>query len=361
MPQVAVTSLALSRPPQAWRAAAVRALNWWTAELRNLLPARARRWILRRHTPELYLHVGRQTARLERTGGAGFSVVSIDTDINTAGLRRRFAGAAATIALTEELLLRCGIALPAAAEGTLAQIIPHQLERLIPLNAEDLRCVWRISGRLPAQNQIRVEIAVARVRSLTNALALAHRLGLRPRTVQIAQPVGPPLAVWSDAGSGGFAKKHRWLARGLESVALSMFLAGYLIYLHRLDLRAAELHARLTAAEARLQAIHAVAIEAGSHKALLNQVFARLLTPEPLPVLNELSRKVPLDAYVSDFEYHPPKLELGGSAAHATALLTALGASPLLGSPRFVAPITSDPGSAREHFDIAVDLRPRAP
>ena len=80
-------------------------------------------------------------------------------------------------------------------------------------------------------------------------------------------------------------------------------------------------------------------------------------TRQPLvvQVLDELTRLVPDQAYIVQFELHDQTVELHGFAATASDLIGVLEQSPLFKAPQFRSPLTQDRRSGAERFHVSVE------
>ena len=72
--------------------------------------------------------------------------------------------------------------------------------------------------------------------------------------------------------------------------------------------------------------------------------------------MNALARLIPDQAYVTRLQIRDGGIVLVGHADKASALIGVLERSPLFTSPRFQSPLTRDPRTGKERFQIAVDL-----
>jgi general secretion pathway protein L len=82
----------------------------------------------------------------------------------------------------------------------------------------------------------------------------------------------------------------------------------------------------------------------------------RLSSAVPLELLDELTRRVPSDAWLQGVQYDGNSVSLTGSAASATAVLQALADSDRLESPQFLSAVTRS-NDGKESFRIGARLR----
>jgi general secretion pathway protein L len=69
-----------------------------------------------------------------------------------------------------------------------------------------------------------------------------------------------------------------------------------------------------------------------------------------------LTRLVPDQAYLIQFDLRDQTVELHGFASTASELIGLLEQSPLFKAPQFRSPVTQDPRSGTERFHISVEL-----
>ena len=78
--------------------------------------------------------------------------------------------------------------------------------------------------------------------------------------------------------------------------------------------------------------------------------------PMVVRVLDELTRLVPDQAYITQFDLHDQTVEVQGFAATASDLIALLEQSPLFKAPQFRSPVTQDRRSGAERFHVSVEL-----
>jgi general secretion pathway protein L len=121
----------------------------------------------------------------------------------------------------------------------------------------------------------------------------------------------------------------------------------------------------LSAAESRVAALRPTADAVLKLQAEVDgwasgaQRVARLkrVAPSATRLLDEFTRLLPDDTWVSQFNLVDGTVELQGTTASASALVGLIEASPTVAKVRFRTPITSDPVTRLERFELAVELR----
>lgn len=356
-----MTALLLPPSAPALRRLVQQGLHWWLTELAGLVPAPVRALVTSRRANDLVLEFGRDEARLvagkHEKGGPTIIPLNVANQSSTARISERFPGAAVAIALDEKLIFRPEIELPAMAEPNLAQVLRHQIERLVPLDPSSVSFTWQVTERLPGRNAIKVTLAIVKNAVVLRAREFAAEFGLRPTAVMISQADGSPATVWraqsADAGGG----RMRMLCRLMEAAAIICWVSGYGIYVKRLDHRLVALHGQVVTLQAQSVSVQDMARDAHAVQTKLLAMNARLATPTPLAILDSLTKALPLDTSVSEFSWDGKKIDIIGMATHASALLAHIERAPLFTEPSFTAPITAAPGSGGERFEIEFRIR----
>jgi len=78
---------------------------------------------------------------------------------------------------------------------------------------------------------------------------------------------------------------------------------------------------------------------------------------QSVKLLDAFTRLLPDDTWVSQLNLVDGAIELQGTTASASALVGLLEASPVVAKVRFRTPITADPVTKLERFELAVELR----
>jgi general secretion pathway protein L len=321
-----------------------RGISWWLGELAELLPRR------------LIGFLGGQIERTARVepGPNGALLWSSEPARRSA---IRDAGAVA-IGLDRALIFESVVELPLAAEGSLQQILQHQIDRLVPLDAAETVFRYRLEPRAADAKTLTVRVTIAKRATIERALALAREAGLDPRRVVVdAQQEGGLSALWQADGVAGGQRAWR---RRLEIAALVLAAAGYALYVHRLDRVRDGLEARLAAATPTSTAVRALANEAERIDAAAAFFERRRQETNALGVVDLLTRMVPLDSWLTRLSIHGRQVEIAGYSPHASDLVARVEASPVFRNPQFRSPITLAPDGRSERFDLTFEVRPGA-
>jgi general secretion pathway protein L len=372
MPQNAMTDALLSRPTATAGVFLHRAVAWWLAELGGMVPrsrvAAFRRLLGRdaQDTAILDLNGSRAALHLREPGRAApLTVVLGDTpadahDRVSALLRRHRSRNGVTVRLDPQQVFVATLDLPRAAERSLDAVMRHQVERMVPLPAEQICFAYCRLPRPANAATSRFAVAVAKRTTVEQAQALTRGIGLEARRIvaESAEAGALPLVIWRPDRAQSVTPARRRLHRALEAAALSLALAAYGLHVYRLE----QVRADLSDAVAQAKQTAAATRALGQHVALsadaLTFLRARRQEPQPLQVLDSLTRLLPLDSWVSDLTLRDRSVEIVGAAAHSTGLIPLIEGSPAFGRAKFRSPITLLPDGRTERFDLTFDVKP---
>jgi general secretion pathway protein L len=345
-----------------------RAVAWWLHELADLAPQSMRRRFGRAAEDRAILDFtgGRVFLLLRQPGRPTPVAVQVgdtpDEDRRRVGalLRRHAMGSAVTLRLDPAQLFITTIDLPRAAERSLDAVLRHQIERILPIPAQDIVIGRRILPRSSQATTIKVAVAVCRQATMTQVLVTASDLGLTARQIVAnVDEAGPtPVALWQAETARQATPSRRRLYRTLELTAAALLLATYTVHVHRLNqLRD---HLQDAVAQAKQQAV--AARDLGQRVAqsadALDFLHARRQQPTALFVLDRLTALLPLDTWVSDFSMRGQSVEIIGAAPHATNLIALIEGSGVFRQPQFRSPITLLPDGKAERFDLTFNVVP---
>lgn len=341
-----------------------RGLAWWLVELKGMLPARLAG--KSRNAPAT-LEVSATAAALVLTDRRSPQTQPVVLDADDAeamrgqvqtALRRRTSNAV-VIRLDQSLLLRTTVTLPLAAAANLRPILQNQLDRLVPLPADQVYFEHRILERSPAARTLTAELIVATRDSVDRSVALARSAGLQPRLVVAADDRGEasdgPVILWRADRAGGTSRTQLVMRRTLE-VAIALLLAASLwVYLDRLDNLRDELREDVQLATRAAAAARDLVRRQGQTEATLAVLQRRQAEPTPLAILNEITAVVPETMWVSQLLLRGRNVEIIGFSPRVSDLLTRINGSDLFTNLQFRSPITRSADGKGERFDLSFD------
>jgi general secretion pathway protein L len=344
-------TIASLSPPAAGLGRLIRqGVSWWLGELADMLPRRFVGLLGRTDEQGPLLKIG-----------AGDAILWSSAAALQSAIRSGRRGDPVTIGLDRTLIFETAIELPLTAERALRQILQHQIERLVPLDAAETRLEYRVERRAADSKTMRVRVFIAKLATIERARAAASAAGLNPRLVVVAdwQGEGGPPVLWQ---AGGPADTSRSLRRRLEIAVLVLTAVAYGLYVHRLDQIRDGSEARLAAATPAATAVRLLSREVERVDAATAFFEHRRKEAPPLRVVNALTKLVPVDSWVSRLEVRGRAVEITGYSPHASDLVARVESSALFENPQFRSPITLAPDGKSERFDLTFEVGPeRAP
>lgn len=360
---------ASARWPRALRDGAHRFLVWWAGRLADTLPARVRGWsrlqrrelLLRLDDDRIEISIG--TGAEQRTLIGVFGLHAADTAAahlqpllrETPPERLR-----AVLRLPSGKLLVCQLQLPSAARGNLRQVLAYELDRHTPFTADQAYFDYRIVAA--DDNRVDVTLYVISRDSVRSALQLTRRLGVTLHAIGIADArvstpdIDAPNLLPAELRPPRHSRRQR-LDAALAVLATMLLAVNIAIpYWHQAQ-RLALLAGERDHAHAAAEAAFSVRDRRDALLASLQRIREhRQTTPSALWVLDELSARLPDDTWLQRFEMKNGRIDLQGESAAASPLLRLLQDSPLFDEVSFSSPVTQDPHTGQERFQIAARL-----
>jgi general secretion pathway protein L len=338
--------------------------DWWLRELAGLVPRRLRQSGRRERRGSVLIFGRQKSTVLERGADGERALGSVDANapdhdqrlrelLKQAKRRRR----PVTVRLSDELGLRKILDLPLAAKDDLDQMLRFEMDRLTPFRADELYFAHRVLGSDARNRRLSVELQLAPKREIERVLEAARSFGIAPSRIELAGGAETAGLLNLLPGESGHRTREGRLSRVLALLALVLAVSAVAIPLQRQRATMARVEAEVIAARAQAE-------ESLAMRDRLDQLTRRAQflaadkqrQPLVVGVLDELTRLVPDQAYVIQFELHDRTVELHGFAATASDLIGVLDQSPLFKAPQFRSPVTQDRRSGTERFHISVEL-----
>jgi len=355
------SQLQLDRLRRAWRGSALPGfLRWWGGELSAFVPVRWRaafaggeRWYaIERHADRGRLRRAGETFAVGEAGDA-------DTAEHRSAVLARALDEAdpadrrIALVLPPAAVLRRRLVLPLAARDNLRQVVGYDLDRQTPFRADDIHFGVRELGEGGPEGRFVAELAATPRASLDPLLDELAGLGIHPDRVDVAE--GPALAgvnLLPPARIPRRADRRRRLNALLLAVIVLLVVACMSAWLHN----------RAVALQAMRDEVEAMRGDAARVKDLRQRLtdsagasgfLARKKTDAPsvLPVLEDLTRRLPDDTWLERFTLNGTgQIGFQGQSPQAARLIDALKGAATIGEPSFQGTIQSDPTSGKERF-----------
>ncbi len=348
---------------------------WWFAGLAALVPSSLRR-AFRRGAGTLVLDFSGPEAVVRHvSGGTSREIGRVRSDpLDTATQASAIAALVKKINLRKvdvvlrlpaSRALRKTLDLPLAAEENLRQVLGFEMDRQTPFRSEEVYFDFTVRERDRETERIKVDLTVVPRSAVDDAIDLAAGWGLHPDIVDVAG--SDPAGSDPDADSSLNLMPHEaGAARDQPGGALSLGLAAVAAVLAAVALnvpleRQRDLSEELLrqVAEATSQAQAASASRAEIERSIVDGgalVERKAGMPTATGVLAELTRLMPDDTWISQFQLRDTALQVSGYSADASRLIGLVENSPLFHEAKFRSPVTQDARTSRERFNLSAEV-----
>ncbi len=350
------------------------AFQWWVDELRAMIPERVTRGLARSadrlvlldegDALELRLERGRSAERLAvLAGGEDEAKRRVPAILRRSGLDRAVRAGAieVTMRLPAARGTRTIIDLPLIAESNLREVVSFELDRHTPFNPSQAYYAHRILARDPTAKRLSVELTVVPRRVVADAAAAAAALGLDLDRVELAADSESGLSSGNLLPATAPAPRRAITRLNYALAAAAAVLAMVAIYLPISDAesRAAVLARDFAALKQSAERAAALRKEIdGERKAARFVIDRKRANPSVSDLLAEITRILPDDTFLSEWQLRGSELELTGITASSSELVALLEQSRRFRGTNFRSAVTPDKQTGRERFHIAVQVVP---
>ena len=350
-------------------------LSWWLGGLAALVPSGVRR-AFRRSAGTLVLDLsGRDTVLRHHSGKTSREIGRVRSDpLDAAARANAVAGLVknfdlrkvdVVLRLPASRALRKTLNLPLAAEENLRQVLAFEMDRQTPFKSEEVYFDFTIRERHPETERIEVDLTVMPRSTVDEAIDLAAGWGLHPDVVDVAgsDPEGGSslnLAPHEPVAAGSRPGGALWFSL----TGLAVVLAAVAVYVPLERQRDLSEELLLQVAEAASQARVVSDLRARIESAIADGgalVERKRRMPTATAILAELTRLMPDDTWMSQFQLRGAELQMSGHSADASRLIGQVEGSPLFQEAKFRSPVTQDPRVSRERFNLSATVAARAP
>jgi len=366
------------RVRQRYRATPIPAfLSWWRRELSTLVPESLSARLMP-PKPQLWIVPA-------ESGGGDYRIWRADgqpkvLDVFGAGedpqlLRGRWRDILAEfrdgqpevrLCLHEDQALALPVEMPAAVEGNLDQALRYQLDQLSPFRADQVVLDHRIEHRDQDRGRIAVTLRIVPNEDLEPLLNRARAFGAAIHAVDTLAVEDPPRPE-------GFnllpeSRRPRYVharARFNMLLGAGLVVVLALVMAQTLILRERTLSGlRAEADELRVEARRVMQLQQAFEETLLAANFLaekRASQPAVIELMEELTRLLPDDIWLQQFQLQGSDLRIQGQADGSQRVIGLLNESELFDSPEITGAISIDPRSGQERFrsQVRVVTEPR--
>lgn len=357
-------------PPALLRAMS-RFFMWWSGELAALVPAGLRLW-WRESDRIVMLSFDGTRAVFERPAGArreeiyAVELGAADPSLYRVETSQRLLQVAGRnyrllLCLPPEQVLQRTLTLPVAVEENLRQALTFELDRYTPFRPEQVYFDYRIVERDTSRRRLSVELAAVPKSAVDQGVAEAAALGLAVDGAVMAAEFLQHASDCRDflpaAARRRKASTRWWWRAGM--VVLSSVLLAVLLAIPLWQKRAAAISLLDPLMQARAASRETDALRdrlrklVEEHNFLPNKKWERYST---LQVLEELSKLLPDDTFVMQFDFDGKTVQIQGDTGSSTSLLEILEVSPLFKDVGFKSQLTKLQGTPYDRFHISATL-----
>jgi len=346
--------------------------RWWIGELKQCVPAGARHFLtLDKSGLAITLDGARASFSLggKPDSSPGGPVVDLD-HIEEERRGERLAsflaelpeGTPVSLFLSSDQVLWHEVMLPLAAEQDLGAVIRFELDRLMPFSAGEAVYGYRLVGRFPEVEKLRVDLVAAEKGVVDVLVDKIGDLGLvvsavYPRLSGVDVRTHPTLNMLAPAQRPA---RGNWLdarVRNAVLVAAALLLLVFAFPVWQINRTEAALDEKITVIQRDASALSEkrATLEArlGGQGYLLQR---KSEMPGKLEVVAELTRLFPDHTWVSRLSIAGATVGVSGESDNASELIELLDASPLFHNVRFDSPVTRNSLSNRDRYEIRMEL-----
>ncbi|MET0332359.1 MAG: type II secretion system protein GspL [Dyella sp.] len=341
--------------------------SWWGGELRALLPlswrnalAHSARWYLLEYVDGDW--------RLRRAGDSLALAQwpdALEPAAQQLALRealREVAPQDLRLALCLPLaaVLRRRLQLPRAARDSLHQVAAYEMDRQTPFRLDQVHYGIRELALPAAAGRLTAELVVVPRPSLDAHLARLRELGVSVDAVDVAAGFD---RLGADLLPPGLTPRRqdprRRLNLALAALTVLLLVAGLNVWLHNRTVALATMQAQVDAMHVEAQQVAKLRQQWQDNAVAAGFLRRRkAAAPSVLAVLEELTARLPTDTWLERFTLdNTGRLGFQGQSAQAARLVDALRDAHLLSEPNFQGSIQRDPGTKKERFYLAAQLR----
>ena len=338
--------------------------QWWSQEVAAMMPAALKRWLAGQQG-RLIVTIERDHATVLRDlGGQRHRLGSFDLANalpSEVGEILTSPADAPVLELPARTALRRVLALPAAAESNLTEVVSFELERHTPFRRADAYHGHRALGRDPSRQRILIELTVVPRAIIDDALSRLRGLGIDIAAVRISAeaPAG-------EASPNLLPGRPALRTPRLPQLAISIFvltaaalaMAAITIPIVRVHREAARLGAALQSA--KQQAAESVRLRKDIDAASADRGFLTARRRETVPfsrLLDTVTRLLPDDTWLTELSITGTDLEIAGLSASASRIIAILDGAPGFSDAAFRSPVTQDQ-LHQELFNIGAHVGP---
>ncbi len=256
------------------------------------------------------------------------------------------------------------IKLPLNAETDLANILEFEFDRQTPFTHDQIYSGYHVISKNKESNTLTIELNVVPNKYLDSQLAILQKVGIIPQAVEILSDTTTTVhginVLPVDTN-----KKQPTAARYVNMflILFSLILLGVLTALPFQNIKLAIKQTEKTIQEARVDAVEVNKLRSEwetmqERQSIVNNKIENHSSVTVL--LEELTRLLPDDTWLSQLHIKKTTLRLQGESAAATNLISLIENSEYFSGTRFQSPVTSNLSTGNDRFQITTQNRSQA-
>jgi len=346
--------------------------RWWGGELKGMLPARLRADGTAARPCLVIRSLGRNELRCEVYRGDRSSPLgplpgaAVEPDARNAFMAE-LAGCVddldgAVLVLDESQVLRTELQLPSSVAEDLRAVLGFEMGEYTPFRADQVYFDFRILDR--SAETLDVELLTVPRRSLDPLIDRIGALGIRLAAVVGAgahdvrlEPARQTLNLLPAASRTRRDRSQGAVNRMLAAAVAILAVGAAVVPLAKLQIAENALTAESRTARMRADEAMELRDQLSSRAAELQAVMQRRRAePAVVEVLGELADILPDHTFLRTLELSNGTLRIQGESSAASELIGLIEESPLFEGASFVSPVTRNPGSSQERFQISTTV-----
>jgi general secretion pathway protein L len=344
-------------------------LRWWWGELSAMLPARLRqkamgteeRLVFNVEGDEMvaYCH-GADTSELLGRFPLAFPHAEQKDILARQIATRGSSGKYAILRLPRQIALQKVVDLPLAAEENLRQVLAFEMDRQTPFKAEQVYFDYEVLARQPDAKRLKVRLTAVPRRVVDEMMQKLSSWGIQPECVDIAGigAAGPcRINLLPVERRVQRQRARHWLKWAAAAAITAMLILAVVLPLWQDRQAVVALEPRVISARKEAEQVTALReqlnkLTAESHYLVDKKAQSAVV----LEVMNELTRLLPDDTWLSSVELSGRQLRIQGESSAASALIGLIESSPLFSQTSFSSPVTQNPTTNRERFQLSATV-----
>jgi len=253
------------------------------------------------------------------------------------------------------------IFLPLAAEHNLSTVLQYEIDRFTPFKKDDACIGYRIMERYIEREKIRVELYAVQKGKLSSLLEKLKLLGLNPSAIfpNTVNSENTPGTMNLLMPSQRAVLEPLWNPRvkQLAAISLALLIAVFVFPSWQLERTAISLHSDL--AQIRIEANRVSEKQSDITVRLLAQkaiISRKNQSPDKLQLLYDLTSLLPDNTWVSRLKIDEKGVTLQGESGKASDLIELLEQFKRFENVRFNSPVTRNPTTNKEQYEIQMEL-----